>query len=148
MKKQTKSETKTQKTKITGPLDFKKRRELISKSISVEVDLENREIFFQKDLSEKMQFDFSSTNVDKIITTYLNPKDGKKVIKSLDSAKTGVEKPIPFHFVHPITSKAFHFEYRYQIIYVKYSSTRLKGNLVCVESPKKKALIASKKKLK
>ena len=130
MKKQKKTTIKTPLTDKKTFLEWKKRRELVSKSIPLEVDLENRRIFFQTDIKEKLHFDFKTDNVDKLITTYLDPKDTKKVMNSLVKAKNGLERPIPFNFIHPLTSKSFHFEYRYQIIYVKYSSTRLQGELV------------------
>lgn len=130
MKKQKKETIKTPINDNKKNLEWKKRRELISRSIPLEVDLENRQIFFQTDIKEKLHFDFNTNNVDKLITTYLDPRDTKKVMNSLVKAKKGLEKPIPFNFIHPLTSKSFHFEYRYQIIYVKYSSTRLRGELV------------------
>ncbi len=146
MKKQTKTEKKPIKTRSTHFLDWKKRREIVSNSIPLEVDLENREIFFKTDIKEKLHFDFSTNNIDSLIRNYVDPKDSKKVMRSLTEAEKGQEKPIPFNFIHPLTSKSFKFEYRYQIIYVKYSSTRLQGELVkMTESRSKKTDLRSKK---
>jgi|GEM_PF-2187822 len=137
MKKQNKT-SKTAKTPTKkNPLDWKYRREMITKSIPLEVDLENRQIFFQPGIEEKLHLDFGTNNVDNLIQTYLDPNDLKTVTQSLTEAKKGLEKPIPFNFIHPLTSKLFRFEYRYQIIYVKYSSTRLHGELIKVEGSKK-----------
>ena len=130
MKKQTKPVKNDLKINKASFLDWKKRREMISKAIPLEVDLENREIFFTTDIKEKLHFDFSTNNIDNLIKTYIDPKDSENVMESLTEAKKGMEKPIPFSFIHPITAKSFKFEYRYQIIYVKYSSTRLQGELV------------------
>jgi len=114
-------------------LDWKNRREMVANSIALEVDLENRQLFFQPGIPEKLRIDFGTNNVDKLIETYLNPKDLKNVNRSLTQAKKGIEKPIPFNFIHPLTSKLFKFEYRYQIVYVTYSSTRLHGELIKVK---------------
>jgi hypothetical protein len=132
MKKQnTSSGKKTPETRKEN-LNWKNKREIISKSIPLEVDLENREIFFKTDITKRLNFDFDTTNVDNLISTYLDPRDSETVIQSLTEAKEGLEKPILFNFIHPHTSRSFQFEYRYQIIYVKYSSTRLQGELINV----------------
>jgi len=129
MKKQ-ESTSKKNNTTQYNPVDWKNRREMISNSIPLEVDLENRQIFFEPGIKEKLHFDFGTTNVDNLIKTYLDPEDLKNVIRSLTEAEKGLEKPISFNFVHPLTSKTFRFEYRYQIVYVKYASTRLHGELI------------------
>lgn len=103
---------------------------MISKSIALEVDLESRKLFFNPDILESLHFDFGTNNMDHVIETYLDPKDLVMVNHSLTEAKNGLEKPIPFSFTHPLTSKIFSFEFRYQIVYVKYASTRLHGELV------------------
>ena len=70
MKKQLKSTKST--TKITSPsLDFKNRREIISNSIPVEVDLENGEVFFQDDVAEKLKLDFISNDINSLIKPVL-----------------------------------------------------------------------------
>jgi hypothetical protein len=136
MKKQNKtSQKEIRKTRKTE-LAWKNKREIISKSIPLEVDLENREIFFKTDIRKTLNFEFDTTNIDRLISTYLDPNDSQKVTQSLTKAKEGLEKPILFNFIHPHTSRSFQFEYRYQIIYVKYSSTRLQGELINVSDPK------------
>ncbi|MBL7931242.1 MAG: hypothetical protein JNL60_05055 [Bacteroidia bacterium] len=130
MKKKTNKASDNTQNKKKSNLNWKNKRELISKSIALEVDLQNRQIFFDSDISQKLHFDFATNNVDQLINTYLDPEDSEEVIKLLTEAERGLEKPIPFHFIHPVTSRAFKFEYRYQIIYVKYASTRLQGELV------------------
>jgi len=146
MKKQNNVPKEHTKKTLKVPLNWKNRRDMVTKSIALEVDLENRELFFQPGIQEKLHFDFGTTNVDNIMKTYLDPKDLKKVTRSLIEAKKGLEKPIPFNFIHPLTSKAFRFEYRYQIVYVKYASTRLHGELIKVSGTKLKKEPGSKKK--
>ncbi|WP_317898456.1 hypothetical protein [Aurantibacillus circumpalustris] len=131
MKKQYK---KAEETK--NILNWKNRRELMSKNIPLEVDLENRQLFFKDGIKEKLHFDFGTNNIDNLIKTYLDPKDLEIVNRSLTQAKKGLEKPIPFNFIHPLTSKSIRFEYRYQIVYVKYASTRLLGELIKIGSKK------------
>lgn len=127
-------------------MDWKNRREMVSKSIPLEVDLENRQIFFQHDIQDKLHFEFNTNNIDNLIKAYVDPKDLKKVKQSLTRAEKGLEKPIQFNFIHPETARSFQFEYRYQIIYVKYSSTRLQGELVSVREPKIKRTVGHPKK--
>lgn len=115
-------------------ISWKKRRALLSKSIPLEVDLESRQLFFAESPDAKLNF--NTENLDILIDSYLLPKESKKVMQSLSKAKKGIEKPISFHFIHPLTSKSFHFEYHYKIVYVKYSSTRLQGELIKT-SPKR-----------
>lgn len=115
---------------------WKARREILSKPISLEVDLESRQLYFNKDSQTKLSFDFDTDDLDSLIKSYLNPKDSKAVIEKLSKAEKGLEKPIPFNFVHPLTAKQFHFEYRYKIVYVKYSSTRLQGELIQTKAKK------------
>jgi hypothetical protein len=110
--------------------EWKTRRDIALRSISLDVDLENREIFLQKDLKEKLNFDFPTNNVDRLISSYVAPEDSQNVKQSLIRAEKGSEEPIMFNFIHPLTSQKLRFEYRYEIIYVKYSSTRLHGVLV------------------
>lgn len=131
MKKQTNNAKETPKN-ISPSLNWKKRRDMIRKSSSMEVDLENREIFLHEGLKERLQFDFGTTNIDHLLERYLNQNDLKSVKRSLSLAGKGLEKPIPFNFVHPLTEKVFRFEFRYQIVYAKFSSTRLHGHLIKV----------------
>jgi hypothetical protein len=105
-------------------------------SIPLEVDLENGQLFFIEGIKQKLNFDLNTGNIDKVIKTYVDPKDLKKVKHSLSQAKKGIEKPIPFNFIHPLTAQSLRFEYRYQIEYVKYSSTRLRGVLVSIRGSK------------
>jgi hypothetical protein len=138
MKKQSSKAKENSVTKPKSALAWKNRRELISTSIPLEVDLENRQLFFEEGVIKKLNLNFGTSNVDNLIKTYLDPKDLKKVSRSLTDAKNGIEKPISFNFIHPVTSRSFKFEYRYQIIYVKYSSTRLHGELIKVGSERSK----------
>lgn len=121
-------------TKIT--IGWKQKREMLTNSISLEVDLENRQLFFEPGIEKKIGLDFGTNNVDNLIKTYLEAEDLKSVSHSLSEAKKGLEKPIHFSFTHPLTSKSFRFEYRYQIVYVKYASTRLHGELVKINAVK------------
>jgi hypothetical protein len=131
MKKQTKLPNENTEKKT-----WRNRKEMISKNIALEVDLENRKLFFHPEVLESLHFDFGTNNMDHVIETYLDPVDLQRINLSLTEAKQGQEKPIPFHFTHPLTSKIFKFEYRYQIVYVKYASTRLHGELVKLGSRK------------
>src|SRR5436190_7531437 len=115
---------------------LRRKREAIVRTIPLEVDLENREIFLGNDVREQLDLTLETNNVDSLISTYVHPDDSKRVMLSLVQAKEGQEKPIHFSFVHPSTSRRLHFEYRYEIIYVRYSSTRLHGVLVNVSKPK------------
>lgn len=114
----------------TAQTNWKLRKEILTNNIPLEVDLENRQLFFNKGLNEKLNLNFKTNNLDKVIDSFLQPKESRKVMKSLSKAGKGVEKPIQFNFVHPLTSKAFQFEYHYKIVYVNYSSTRLQGELI------------------
>jgi hypothetical protein len=98
----------------------------------VEVDLENREIFFKDDLKQKLNLEFNTTNVDRLITHYVDPQDSARVQNELQEAQRGQEQPIRFQFIHPITEERLTLEYRYEIVYVRYASTRLNGLLVNV----------------
>jgi hypothetical protein len=64
-------------------------------------------------------------------------EDTPALRQSLSQAKQGQERPISFRFIHPITSEKLKFEYRYEIVYVRYASTRLNGVLVNVRDRKK-----------
>jgi len=119
--------------------EWKKRRDVILKAIPLEVDLENRQIFFRKGLPEDLSVALNSSNVDRLINEFVAPEDSENVTKSLLQAQKGLEKPITFNFVHPGTSQKLKFEYRYEIEYVKYSSTRLNGVLVNIRDKKNSA---------
>lgn len=99
-------------------------------TIAVEVDLENREIFFKDDLMRKLKLELPTNDVYRVISNYVDPRDLEKVNEGLSKAKEGQENPIRFRFVHPLTAEKLCMEYRYEIIYVKYASTRLNGVLV------------------
>jgi len=109
---------------------WKKRRDIRLSAIPVEVDLENREIFLSEDFKQHLDLDFSTSNVDRLITSFVDPTDLKNVQESLQKAREGQEKPIRFHFIHPVTAQRLSMEYRYEIVYVRYASTRLHGLLV------------------
>lgn len=113
-------------------LSWKSSRALVSGTIPLELDLENREILLNNESLEVHQLEIDPKNIDKFITDFIAPGESQKVMHSLDEAGKGVEKPILFSFVHPRLSKTLFFEYRYQITYVSYSKTRLKGELVAV----------------
>jgi hypothetical protein len=117
-------------TKNKKILSWKSSRALVSKSIPLELDLENREILVNDESLEIHQLEIGPRNIDKFITDFVDPNESQTVIHLLDQAGKGVEKPILFSFVHPRLSKVFLFEYRYQITYVSYAKTRLKGELV------------------
>lgn len=119
---------KTSKISKAIKTTWKHRREILSKSIPLEVDLESRQLFFNTNLSKNLNL--NTDNLDKVIESFLQPKESRKVMKSLSKAGKGLEKPIHFNFVHPLTSKAFQFEFHYKIIYVNYASTRLQGELI------------------
>jgi hypothetical protein len=111
---------------------WKKRRDIQLTALQVEVDLENREIFFKDDLKQKLNLEFNTTNVDRLITHYVDPQDSARVQNELQEAQRGQEQPIRFQFIHPITEERLTLEYRYEIVYVRYASTRLNGLLVNV----------------
>ncbi len=130
MKRQTNKSLNRTHSNSNSDLNWKHKRKLISESIAMEVDLQNRQIFFGSDIREQLHFDLETNNVDQLINAYISPEDSATVIQQLTEAERGMEKPISFNFVHPFTSRSYKFEYRYQIIYVKYASTRLQGELV------------------
>lgn len=110
-------------------------RNIIANKIPVEVDLQNRQVFIESKIKESFNFEFNSTDMDKLIKTYIDEQDSQEVIQSLTEAEKGLEKPFKFHFIHPLTAKRFQYEYRYQIVYVKYASTRLRGELIHIRKP-------------
>ncbi len=116
---------------------WKKRRDIRLRAIPLEVDLENRELFLSDDLKRHFELEFNTSNVDRLITSFVDPIDLQNVQESLQKAREGQEKPIRFHFIHPVTAQRLKMEYRYEIVYVRYASTRLHGMLVNVrESPR------------
>lgn len=115
-------------TEPTGQSDPKKR--LRSTTLTVEVDLEAREVFFNENLCRKLKLDFDTTNMDRLISDYVDPLDVMHVNEGLKMAQEGRESPIRFRLIHPRTLEKLCFEYRYEIVYVKYASTRLNGVLV------------------
>lgn len=112
------------------------RKKVITKNIPLEIDLEKREIYFKVDAKD-LPIHFASNNVDSFINNHVHPKDLNSVVESLSLAKKGVEKPIRFNFIHPNVPVALQYEYHYQIVYVKYSQTRLQGVLVKAKTCRK-----------
>jgi hypothetical protein len=116
--------------------EWKERKDIALKAIPLEVDLENREIFLGQELKAKLDFELLSNNVDRLISSYVDPCDSGKVQEGLELAQHGTEHPITFNFIHPRTSERMQFEYRYEIVYVRYASTRLNGVLVNIRDQK------------
>lgn len=110
------------------------RRKLIKNRIQLEIDLEKREISFTA-TSNEIPVKLATNNVDSFITNHVHPKDSQTVIESLEKAQRGVEAPITFNFVHPKVPLLLQYEYHYQIVYARYSQTKLQG--VLVRAPKK-----------
>ncbi len=113
------------------------RKKVITKNIPVELDLEKREIYFKEGTGD-IPVRFASNNIDSFLSNHVDPKDLNNVVESLSQAKQGVEKPIRFNFVHPHVPMPVQYEYHYQIVYVKYSQTRLQGVLVKAKTCRKK----------
>lgn len=105
-------------------------RHLLSKSISVDLDLESREIIIHSDDVCAPPLKIDSSDLDTCIRLYVDPEQNESVLASLKEAGKGVEKPICFNFTHPELERTFTFEYHYQIVYVSYSKTRLRGKLI------------------
>ncbi len=105
------------------------RRKLIDRNIQLEIDLEKREIRITTAASE-IPVKLATTNVDSFISNHVHAKDSQAVIESLEQAQRGVEAPIKFNFVHPKVPMLLQFEYHYQIVYARYSQTKLQGTLV------------------
>lgn len=110
------------------------RRKLIKNRIQLEIDLEKREISFTTTTND-IPVKLATNNVDSFITNHVHPKDSQTVIESLEKAQRGVEAPITFNFVHPKVPLLLQYEYHYQIVYARYSQTKLQG--VLVRAPKK-----------
>lgn len=110
------------------------RRKLIKNRIQLEIDLEKREISFTATTND-IPVKLATNNVDSFITNHVHPKDSQTVIESLERAQRGVEAPIKFNFVHPKVPLPLQYEYHYQIVYARYSQTKLQG--VLVRAPKK-----------
>lgn len=118
-------------------MDWRKRRDVLLRSVPVEVDLDNRKVFFDEKLKDMMNLHFDTSNMDHLIHSFVAPEDTQHVMQSLLEAKQGKEQPIVFKFLHPGTSQKLILEYRYEIVYVTYSSTRLTGLLVNVPDTKR-----------
>jgi hypothetical protein len=114
-------------------LNTGKIRQLLSSPIKMEVDLETRQILVNEEVKKHLNLDFTNEKIDQLIRTYVDPKDTKKLINSLNLAGKGKEKPIRFNFMKPGSPKIYSFEYRYEIVYVKYACTRLSGTLVKID---------------
>lgn len=113
---------------------WNKRRELRTLAIALEVDLENREIIIKDDLKKKLNFEINTRNIDRFISNYVDPLDSKMLNEALQLAEKGQEKPFYFHFIHPGTEERLCMEFHYEIVYVRYASTRLNGVLVNVKN--------------
>jgi hypothetical protein len=116
--------------------EWKERRDIALKAIPLEVDLENREVFIGQELRNKLDFDLQTSNVDRLISNFVHPGDNLRVHDWLQLAQQGKETPISFKFVHPQTAEIILFEYRYEIVYVRYACTRLNGVLVNITTPR------------
>lgn len=109
-------------------------RTLISESIELEVDLESRQILIDTELAEPLNL--NPLTLDAFIENYINPSQINSIHEALVEAGKGVEKPIQFNFIHPVFPRPFQLEYSYQITYVSYSKTRLKGRILSVKNSK------------
>jgi hypothetical protein len=105
-------------------------RALVSKSIPIELDLENREILINNNELKVHRLEIDQKNIDRFISEYIDPSERRVIVESLSQAGKGVEKPIRFAFIHPRLRLKLTFEFRYEIMYVSYSKTRLKGEIV------------------
>lgn len=124
------SKSKDEKSTQGNQVPPKPKNRLHTTTIAVEVDLENREIFFKDNLLRRLKLEMPTNDVDRLISNYVDPSDFDKVNVGLNKAREGQEDPIRFRFIHPLTAEKLCMEYRYEIIYVKYASTRLNGVLV------------------
>jgi hypothetical protein len=138
MNKKKQHENKNPFLPINNRLSLKGCRFLVSNITNVELDLENRQIFLNgEDLSSDL-FPIKSDSLDSFISHYVDPEQSQNVINSLKEASMGVEKPIPFCFIHPDLKGKFCFEFHYQIAYVSYAKTRLKGKLISLRKKRLK----------
>ena len=138
MNKKKQHENKNPNLQTAPKLSLKGCRFLVSNSTDVELDLENRQIFLNgADLSSNL-FPIKSDSLDGFISSYVDPDQSLSVLDSLKEAGRGVEKPIPFCFIHPDLKGKFCFEFHYQIAYVSYAKTRLKGKLISLRKKRKK----------
>ncbi|MCC6372323.1 MAG: hypothetical protein IT236_15070 [Bacteroidia bacterium] len=103
-------------------------RALLSQSIELEVDLETRKILIDQSVAAPLQID--SCSLDSFISNYIQPSEVNGIKEALTQAGKGVEKPIRFNFIHPEFTKSLELKYKYEITYVSYSKTRLKGRLL------------------
>jgi len=113
-----------------GIKSWKSGRQLLSRSIALDLDLESRELIINNDDLSAHPVKIDSTNLDTCIRLYVDPEQSESVLNSLNEAGKGIERPICFNFTHPELDRKFALEYHYQIVYVSYSKTRLKGKLI------------------
>jgi hypothetical protein len=104
-------------------------RNLRRGKIPLEVDLENGDILISEEVKEMLNLNSLTKKIDEAIETFVAPSDTIQVKNSLVLAQKGTEEPISFNFIHPKSMRKLYFEYKYEIVYVKYASTRLKGVL-------------------
>jgi len=114
-------------------------RTLVSESISLQIDLDKGQVSSNEKTGINHLLHFDAKNLSRLINDYVDPGDIEHVLQSLQQAKKGKESPITFNFIHPNSSRKHSFEYNYEIVYVKYASTCLKGSLKKV-SPKPRPL--------
>lgn len=104
-------------------------REILGANIEVEIDLESRRLIFKKTQLPAPHLLHEGFTVDTFIKKFVHPGDSEQVLASLTEAGRGIEKPIAFIFINPENRQCFWFEYHYEIVYVRYSQTRLRGRL-------------------
>jgi hypothetical protein len=98
--------------------------------IPLQIDLERGEVLVEDKMRRKLQLDLISDSIELAIKRFVHPSDSKKVKQFLENARKGVEKPLSFNFLDPRTAEIHKYEFKYEIVYVKYSSTRLHGTLI------------------
>ena len=104
-------------------------RKLLSESISLQIDLDNGQVTAGEKTGINRLLHFDAKDLARLIHDYIDPTDVDHVLHSLQQARKGKESPITFNFVHPNSARKHPFEYSYEIVYVKYASTCLKGSL-------------------
>lgn len=110
------------------------RRLLSGGAIALQVDLEKGKVTTTETSGLDQLLNLDVKNMDQVIRDYVDAEDRVRVQQSLQQARKGAEEPILFNFVAPGSERKHPFEFRYEIVYVKYASTCLKGSLVKVNS--------------
>lgn len=137
MNKKNNHENKKPLTNPKNKIQWNSGRKLLSHKIPLELDLEKREILLVDNALEMHQVEIGSKDLDAFIDRFIDPADSENIHQQLEKAKKGIEQPIRFGFKHPQNSRKFWFEYQYQIVYVSYARTRLKGELIKVRAKEK-----------